>query len=43
MTEACVKTLKRDYVYVHDCPDAKIVLSQLAAGSSTIMTVRKAL
>ena len=26
-----VKTFKRDYVYVHDSPDAKTVLSQLSA------------
>lgn len=31
MAEAFVKTFKRDYVYVHDRPDAKTVLSQLAA------------
>lgn len=31
MAEAFVKTFKRDYVYVHDRPDAQTVLSQLAA------------
>ena len=31
MAEAFVKTFKRDYVYVHDRPDAQIVLSQLSA------------
>ena len=31
MAEAFVKTFKRDYVYVHDRPDAKTVLSQLSA------------
>ena len=31
MAEAFVKTFKRDYVYVHDRPDARTVLSQLAA------------
>jgi putative transposase len=30
MAEAFVKTFKRDYVYVHDRPDAKTVLSQLS-------------
>jgi putative transposase len=30
MAEAFVKTFKRDYVYVHDRPDAQTVLSQLA-------------
>jgi putative transposase len=30
MAEAFVKTFKRDYVYVHDRPDARTVLSQLA-------------
>lgn len=30
MAEAFVKTFKRDYVYVHDRPDAETVLSQLA-------------
>lgn len=29
MAEAFVKTFKRDYVYVHDCPDARTVMSQL--------------
>jgi transposase InsO family protein len=29
MAEAFVKTFKRDYVYVHDRSDAKIVMSQL--------------
>jgi transposase InsO family protein len=29
MAEAFVKTFKRDYVYVHDRPDAKTVMSQL--------------
>jgi putative transposase len=29
MAEAFVKTFKRDYVYVHDRPDAQTVLSQL--------------
>jgi transposase InsO family protein len=29
--EAFVKTFKRDYVYVHDRPDARTVLSQLPA------------
>ena len=29
MAEAFVKTFKRDYVYVHDRPDAKTVLAQL--------------
>jgi putative transposase len=28
MAEALVKTFKRDYVYVHDRPDARTVLSQ---------------
>ena len=31
MAESFVKTFKRDYVYVNDCPDAQTVLSQLAA------------
>jgi transposase InsO family protein len=31
MAEAFVKTFKRDYVYVHDRPDARTVLSQLPA------------
>ena len=31
MAEAFVKTFKRDYVYVHDRPDAQAVLSQLPA------------
>jgi transposase InsO family protein len=31
MAEAFVKTFKRDYVYVHDRPDAQTVLSQLSA------------
>ena len=31
MAEAFVKTFKRDYVYVHDRPDAQSVLSQLSA------------
>ncbi len=31
MAEAFVKTFKRDYVYVHDRPDARTVLSQLSA------------
>ena len=31
MAEAFVKTFKRDYVYVHDRPDAQTVLSQLPA------------
>jgi putative transposase len=30
MAAAFVKTFKRDNVYVHDCPDALIVLSKLA-------------
>ena len=30
MAEAFVKTFKRDYVYVHDRPDAKTVMAQLA-------------
>jgi transposase InsO family protein len=29
MAESFVKTLKRDYVYVHDRPDAQSVLAQL--------------
>jgi transposase InsO family protein len=29
MAEAFVKTFKRDYVYLHDRPDAKTVLAQL--------------
>ena len=29
MAEAFVKTFKRDYLYVHDRPDAQTVLSQL--------------
>jgi len=29
MAEAFVKTFKRDYVYIHDRPDAKTVMSQL--------------
>ena len=29
MAEAFVKTFKRDYVYVHDRPDAKTVMAQL--------------
>lgn len=29
MAEAFVKTFKRDYVYVHERPDAKIVMAQL--------------
>lgn len=31
MAEAFVKTFKRDYVYVHDRPDARTVMAQLAA------------
>jgi putative transposase len=31
MAEAFVKTFKRDYVYIHDRPDALTVLSQLSA------------
>lgn len=31
MAEAFVKTFKRDYVYIHDRPDAQTVLSQLSA------------
>jgi len=31
MAEAFVKTFKRDYVYLHDRPDAQTVLSQLSA------------
>lgn len=31
MSESFVKTFKRDYVYVHDRPDAKTVLAQLSA------------
>ncbi len=30
MAEAFVKTFKRDYLYVLDRPDARIVLAQLA-------------
>jgi putative transposase len=30
MSEAFVKTFKRDYVYVHDRPDARTVLAQLS-------------
>ena len=30
MSEAFVKTFKRDYVYIHDRPDARTVLSQLS-------------
>ena len=30
MAESFVKTFKRDYVYVHDRPDAKTVLTQLS-------------
>jgi len=30
IAEAFVKTFKRDYVYIHDRPDAKTVLSQLS-------------
>jgi len=30
MAEAFVKTFKRDYVYIHDRPDAQTVLSQLS-------------
>jgi transposase InsO family protein len=29
MAEAFVKTFKRDYVYVHDCPEARSVMVQL--------------
>jgi transposase InsO family protein len=29
MAESFVKTFKRDYVYVHDRPDARTVLAQL--------------
>lgn len=29
MAESSVKTFKRDYVYVHDRPDAATVLAQL--------------
>jgi len=29
MAEAFVKTFKRDYVYIHDRPDTKIVMAQL--------------
>jgi len=31
IAEAFVKTFKRDYVYIHDRPDAQTVLSQLSA------------
>ncbi|EFL50819.1 Integrase catalytic region [Solidesulfovibrio fructosivorans JJ]] len=31
IAEAFVKTFKRDYVYVHDRPDAQTALSKLAA------------
>ena len=31
MAEAFVKTSKRDYVFLHDRPDAQTVLSQLSA------------
>jgi transposase InsO family protein len=30
MAEAFVKTFKRDYVYIHDRPEAKMVMAQLA-------------
>ena len=30
MSEAFVKTFKRDYVYIHDRPDARTVLTQLS-------------
>jgi len=30
MSEAFVKTFKRDYVYIHDRPDARTVLAQLS-------------
>ena len=30
IAEAFVKTFKRDYVYIHDRPDAKTVMAQLA-------------
>ena len=29
MAEAFVKTFKRDYIYIHDRPDAKMVMAQL--------------
>jgi len=29
MAEAFIKTFKRDYVYMHDLPDAKIVMKLL--------------
>ena len=29
MAEAFVKTFKRDYVYIHDHPDTKMVMAQL--------------
>jgi transposase InsO family protein len=29
MAEAFVKTFKRDYIYIHDRPDAKTVMAQL--------------
>jgi hypothetical protein len=31
VAEAFVKTFKRDYVYVHDRPDAQTVIAQLPA------------
>ena len=39
MAEAFVKTFKRDYVYVHDRPDAETVMSQLATGSRITMSI----
>jgi len=32
VSEACVKTFGRDYVYIHDCPDARTALARLPRG-----------
>ena len=36
MAEALVKTIKRDYVFCNDRPDAKIVMDNLQIGLRTI-------
>jgi putative transposase len=35
MAEACVRTIKRDYVHVSPCPDAQTVMHQLSLGLIT--------
>jgi hypothetical protein len=35
MWDAVVKTFKRDYVYIHDCRDARTALSRLSGGATT--------